>query len=61
MTSTFLWLYTWFLAFFRLDLSAVCVMAAKGYDYHDYPDTDHGEPWHMIEETCVRCGRKFYV
>lgn len=54
----------WFLAFFRFDLDAVCEMSRDldGWsDYHDYPDTEYGVPWHMAELTCKRCGKRFYI
>lgn len=54
----------WFLAFFRLDMEAVCEMSrGRGLydDYHDYPDTDARYPWHMAELRCKRCGKKFSI
>lgn len=60
MTRRLVWLYTWFLAFFRLNPSAVCHMAALGYDYHDYPDDEAGSPDHMVLLKCKRCGHRFY-
>jgi hypothetical protein len=53
-----------FLAFFRLDMDAVCEMSAgRGLHdgFHDYPDDIHQEPWHFTEMTCVRCKKKFYL
>lgn len=54
----------WFLAFFRLDLNVVCEMS-RGRDlyndYHDYPDTEDGVPWHMTELKCNRCGKGFCI
>jgi hypothetical protein len=50
-----------FLAFYRLDLAAVCEMSCGKRDYHDYPDDEHSEPWHFVELTCRRCGKKFYI
>lgn len=57
-------LWQLFLAYFRLSDKAVCEQSkGKGpYDcYHDYPDTEDGEPWHMIEVKCKRCGKGFYI
>jgi hypothetical protein len=52
-----------FLALFRLDLSAVCDQSAGMglIDYHDYPDSQHGEPWHFYVMTCRRCGKQFTI
>lgn len=54
----------WFLAFFRLDLNVVCEMSrGRGFydDYHDYPDSEDGIPWHMTELKCKRCGKEFCI
>ena len=56
-------LILWFLARFRLSDDAVCEMS-KGMgeiDYHDYPDSHDGEPWHFGFLTCKRCGKKFIM
>jgi hypothetical protein len=56
--------WRWILARFRLDLQVVCEMSAgRGLldDFHDYPDSEHGEPWHFVELKCVRCGKLFYI
>jgi hypothetical protein len=29
-------------------------------DFHDYPDSDLGEPAHFVTLRCVRCGKDFY-
>jgi len=53
----------WFLALFRLSLTAVCE-ESRGLglvDYHDYPDSTVGEPWHFFTHTCKRCGKKFTI
>lgn len=54
----------WYLARFRLDLAMVCEMS-KGRgthdDFHDYPDSEHGQPWHFVEMKCKRCGKAFYI
>jgi len=51
-------------AWFRLDLDAVCE-ASKGRDlyndFHDYPDSTVGEPWHFYTHSCKRCGKKFII
>lgn len=57
-------LWRWLLARFRLDLQVVCEESAgRGLhdDYHDYPDSIEGEPWHFIPLTCKRCGKEFYI
>lgn len=56
--------WRWFLAFFRLDMDAVCELSAgRGLydDYHDYPDDIFGEPYHFTTLQCVRCGKKFTI
>ena len=53
-----------FLAFHRLSLQAVCQESeGKGpYEgYHDYPDSELGEPAHFYLHTCKRCGGRFYI
>lgn len=53
-----------FLAYYRLDLRAVCEESAgllPGEGYHDYPDSTVGAPWHMYLHTCKRCGKKFTI
>ena len=58
------WLWKWFLARFRLSEAAVCEMSAgRGdrNDFHDYPDSVEGEPWHFIPLTCKRCGKVFFI
>lgn len=57
-------IWRWFLARFRLDMSAVCELSqGRGLydDYHDYPDSTTPEPWHFIEHECRRCGKKFSI
>lgn len=51
------------IAHFRLSNRIVCERSrSKGLvDYHDYPDSIEGQPWHMTELTCKRCGKKFTV
>lgn len=53
----------WFLAFFRLNKRLVCELSRDcGYvDYHDYPDSLVGEPWHFVLHTCKRCGKEFTI
>jgi len=54
---------TWFLAFTRLSKAAVCE-ASKGLgliDYHSYPDSTVGQPWHFYVHTCKRCGKRFGI
>ena len=49
------------LASLRLDLQVVCEESAGWglVDYHDYPDTEHGQPFHMGTDRCKRCGKEF--
>lgn len=51
-------------AWFRIDLVAVCEMS-KGRgsrnDFHDWPDSTVGLPWHMYSHTCKRCGKVFEI
>lgn len=56
-------LWYWFLAAFHLSDKAVC-RKSEGMgliDFHDYPDSIEGEPWHMVELQCKRCGKKFTI
>jgi hypothetical protein len=56
--------WLWFLALFRLSPSAVCRMSqGRGLynDYHDYPDSEEGLPWHFTVLTCKRCGKTFTI
>ena len=56
-------IWLWILAFLRLDPSAVCEMS-KGrglVDFHDFPDSIEGYPWHFCELTCARCGKRFTI
>lgn len=52
-----------FLATSRLSAKAVCEQSAGMglVDHHDYPDSVEGQPWHMCELTCKRCGKKFVI
>lgn len=56
--------WLWVLAYFHLSDYAVCEMS-RGLglhsDYHDYDDSEVGEPWHFAELTCRRCGKKFFI
>jgi hypothetical protein len=57
-------LWHWFLARHRLDLNLVCELSkGRGLhdDFHDYDDDEYGQPWHFIELTCKRCGKRFCV
>jgi hypothetical protein len=56
--------WRWVQARFRLNLQVVCEMSAgRGThnDFHDYPDSEHGQPWHMVALKCRRCGKEFYI
>lgn len=63
--KSFLWkLWRWYLARFRLSMDAVCEQSVgreAWNDYHDYDDSEHGEPWHCIELKCTRCGKAFTI
>ena len=50
-----------FLAFYRLDLKAVCEQSTGARDYHDYPDGDPPSPMHFYTYRCVRCGKEFSI
>lgn len=53
-----------FLAYFRLDLEAVCEMSEGRLpesDYHDWKDSTLGAPWHMTTHYCKRCGKAFTI
>jgi hypothetical protein len=53
-----------FLAYWRLSLKAVCEESrdrGPWDDFHDYPDSTIGYPWHMHSHTCKRCGKSFYI
>lgn len=57
-------LYRRFLARFRLNLQVVCEESEEldaRSDYHDYPDSESGEPDHFLLLTCKRCGKQFYI
>ena len=57
-------LWRWYRARFRLALELVCEMSkGRGLhdDFHDYPDSEHGEPWHFIVMKCKRCGKEFTI
>lgn len=57
-------LWRWFLAYFRLSDAAVCEMSrgrARDRDYHDWPDSDLGAPWHEANHHCTRCGKAFTI
>lgn len=56
--------WLWLAATFRLDLQAVCEMSrdrGPHDDFHDYPDSIVGEPWHGYLHTCKRCGKDFTI
>ena len=57
-------LYRRFLAYWRLDLQAVCEESrGRGLhdDYHDYPDSTIDAPLHMYTHTCKRCHKEFSI
>lgn len=49
------------IAYFRLNMKVVCEESVNGHDFHDYPDSIAGEPWHFYEHECKRCGKKFHI
>lgn len=64
--------YIWYLAFFHLDDVVVCELSNYTWwdkdvglfhtkDYHDYYDSEEGQPMHFHTYTCVRCGKKFTI
>ena len=56
-------LWRGFLARFHLSDAAVCELS-EGLglaDYHDYDDTEDGQPWHFVELECRRCGKRFLI
>jgi hypothetical protein len=53
-----------FLAYFRLNKSAVCEMSrGRGLadDFHDYRDDASRYPAHFHVLTCERCGKRFTI
>lgn len=56
-------LYRWCLARYRLNLKVVCEesVGLGLADYHDYPDSEHGQPWHFCTMKCKRCGKEFAI
>jgi hypothetical protein len=48
-------------AFLRINHHSVCDASRGKRDYHDWPDSVVGEPWHMYEHTCKRCKKKFTI
>jgi len=57
-------IWKFFLAYFRLDLAAVCEMS-KGRDeyndFHDYRDSVVGGPWYLTRHVCKRCSKLFRI
>lgn len=52
------------LAYWRLDLGLVCELSRglpEDADYHDFPDSLLGHPWHFYTHTCRRCGKQFTI
>jgi hypothetical protein len=53
-----------FLAYFRMNQSAVCEMSigrGEWDDFHDYPDDICGLPWHDVRMSCKHCGKRFFI
>lgn len=58
------WIWLYWLARFRLSQYAICTMSAdKGLhdDFHDYPDTVDGEPFHFTTLRCRHCEKEFTI
>lgn len=57
------WSWLYWLAKFRLSQYAVCTMSDDlgADDFHDYPDSIEGEPFHMTLLTCRHCGKQFTI
>ncbi len=54
----------WITGRFRLDNLAICQLSANlgpHEDYHDYHDSEHGQPDHFVPLRCKRCGKEFYI
>lgn len=51
------------IAFLRLNDQIVCKESKNKdlIDYHDYPDSIEGEPWHFVKLTCKRCNKQFTI
>jgi hypothetical protein len=63
ITGRLNYLRKWFRARILRRPDAVCALSVgKGLaDYHDYPDSVEGQPWHFHELTCKRCGKRFGI
>ena len=51
-------------AFLHLSDRVVCELSVGlgvADDYHDYPDSIEGQPWHFTTLTCKRCSKKFII
>lgn len=56
--------FKWLIAMLRLNSRIVCEMSQnKGLydDYHDWPDSIENYPYHFMQLTCKRCGKKFII
>lgn len=54
--------WTWIrLSFGFATLEERCKYSTDKKDYHDYPNSIEGEPWHMVDLTCKTCGKKFHI
>ena len=58
--------YLWklFLARFRFSQKAICEMSkgrSKFDDFHDYPDSIDGKPYHFQSHICKFCGKEFII
>ena len=56
-------IYNYLMAFFRLNQKYICKMSKDvgPYDFHDYPDSSEGQPYHFELLSCKYCGKKFYI
>jgi hypothetical protein len=50
-------------AVFRLNRRAVCEMSSGLglINFHDWPDGEFRQPWHMYVHRCARCGKEFTI
>lgn len=56
--------WRWFLAYYRLNMAAVCEMSAgrlPELDFHDRHDSTTPVPWHQFTHHCKRCGKAFTI
>jgi hypothetical protein len=54
-------LWKTFLAYMHWSESAVCEMSVGDKDYHDFEDSEDGQPFHFGPMPCKRCGKLFII